>query len=294
MSVERMNLEDGRTVAIHRLAEGSGLRTVVFCHAAPGSGAFDPDSAQTQASDVTLLAVDRPGYGNSDPALAGTWASVASAADDVAAVLDADGTGPVGIAGWSAGGRVALALAARRPDLVDRVAVIGTPAPDEEVPWIPPEQQAQIDGLRGRGPDEVHGIMNEQFGAMLPDPITPEVGFGFLGTSEADAAALALAGARDRFTQMLDAAFAQGAVGMVQDIAGYTLQPWGFEPQDVTAKTLLLYGGKDPIGGKHASWWKKHLPDARIEMVPDAGHLLVIPVWKRALSHLAPGTKEPA
>jgi hypothetical protein len=27
---------------------------------------------------------------------------------------------------------------------------------------------------------------------------------------------------------------------------------------------------------------------ARVEMSPDAGHLLVIPTWRRALSHLAP------
>lgn len=201
------------------------------------------------------------------------------------------GGGPAGIAGWSAGGRVALALAARRPDLVDRVTVIGTPAPHEEVPWIPPEQQAQIDALRGRGPDDVHEIMGEQFGAMLPDPITPEIGFGFLGTSEADAAALAAPGARDRLTQMLSAAFAQGTVGMVQDIASYTLQPWGFDSAEVSAKTLLLYGGADPIGSAHAAWWKTRLAHARIEMVPHSGHLLVIPMWKRVLSHLAPGTK---
>lgn len=288
MSVERLTREDGRTVAVHWLAEGGG-RTIVFCHAAPGSGAFDPDPEQTRARDVTLLAIDRPGYGESDAALPGAWASIGSAADDVAAVLDRDGVGPVGIAGWSAGGRVALALAARRPDLVDRVSVIGTPAPDEEVPWIPPEQGAQIDALQGCGPDDVHTIMGEQFAAMLPDPIRPEVGFGLLGTSEADDATLAAPGAHVRLTQMLEAAFAQGAVGMVQDIAGYTLRPWGFEPQDVTAKTLLLYGAKDPIGSAHASWWKARLPRARIEMVPEAGHLLVIPMWKRVLSHLAPG-----
>lgn len=292
--VERLAVSDGRHVAIHRLAEGTSGRTVVLCHPTPGSGAFDPAPAETTKRDITLLAVDRPGYGRSDPPLPGAWASVSAAADDLATVLDHESGGPLGIAGWSAGGRVALALAARRPDLVDRVAVIATPAPQEAVPWIPPERQAQIDALRGLGPDEAHEIMDAQFGAMLSDPVPAEVGFDLLGTSDADAAALATPGARERLTRMLHDAFAQGVAGMVRDVAGYTLQPWVFEPGDVVAKTLLLYGAKDPVAGsRHATWWKRHLPDSRVEMNPKVGHLVVIPMWGRVLSHLAPGAKSP-
>ncbi|MGH8826116.1 MAG: alpha/beta fold hydrolase [Jiangellaceae bacterium] len=117
---------DGRKVAIHQLSQGGTGRTVPFVHPAPGSGSFDPDPEQTRLHGVALLALDRPGYGEFDPVPAGEWASVATAADDAAAALDELGTGPVTVAGWSAGGRVALALAARRPDLVDRVVVFHT------------------------------------------------------------------------------------------------------------------------------------------------------------------------
>ncbi|MFN8541881.1 MAG: alpha/beta fold hydrolase [Thermomicrobiales bacterium] len=136
-NVEMFERDGGRKVAIHRIANGDTGRTIVFCHPAPGSGAFDPLPEQTEARGVTLLAVDRPGYGQSDPIATGEWASVGSAADDLAAVIAQLGVGPVGVAGWSAGGRVALALAARHPDLVDRAVVIGTPAPYAAVPWIP-------------------------------------------------------------------------------------------------------------------------------------------------------------
>ena len=119
--VDIMVLDGGRQVAIHRLAEGDTGRTLVLCHAAPGAGAFDPEPEQTWARGVTLLATDRPGYGQSDPLPAGKWPTVAAAADALAAVLDRLARGPASVAGWSAGGRVALALAARRPDLVDRL-----------------------------------------------------------------------------------------------------------------------------------------------------------------------------
>jgi pimeloyl-ACP methyl ester carboxylesterase len=59
-------------------------------------------------------------------------------------------------------------------------------------------------------------------------------------------------------------------------------------PGDVAAKTLLLYGSKDPAGGHaQAKWWKDRL-GARIEMVPGAGHDILAQVWPRVLSHLAP------
>jgi len=88
---------------------------------------------------------------------------------------------------------------------------------------------------------------------------------------------------------MLRAAFVQGAHGLAADIAAYCLQPWGFHPEDVRAETLLLYGSHDPLADpRHGHWWQSQLPEARLEVVPGAGHLLVIPMWARVLAHLAP------
>jgi pimeloyl-ACP methyl ester carboxylesterase len=296
----RVVLDSGRRVAVHRTTTrrawspaGAGERIVVLCHSAPGAGIFDPDPVETQAMNVRLLSVDRPGYGRSDPVAPGAWATVASAADDLATVLDSLNAGPVGVAGWSAGGRVALALAARRPDLVDRVVVVATPAPDSEVPWIAPEQRDALDRLRGLAPDEVHAELGQRLTSLVPEDPHSREALWLLAAGSADEAVLGADGVRARLGELLQTAFAQGARGLAADIAGYCLQPWGFEPRQVRAKTLLLYGSRDVLADpRHGRWWQAELPEAHLEVVPGEGHLVVVPTWARALSHLAQDTTD--
>jgi pimeloyl-ACP methyl ester carboxylesterase len=157
------------------------------------------------------------------------------------------------------------------------------------VRWIPPEQKAGLEALRGLSPADVHARLAAMFTLLIPSDVGAPAALALLGAGPADEAAMAAPGARERLGQMLTASFAQGAAGLAADVAGYSLRPWGFEPAEVRAKTLLLYGSADPVAASaHGRWWQRHLPDARLEMAPGAGHLLVVPRWRRALSHLAP------
>jgi pimeloyl-ACP methyl ester carboxylesterase len=283
---EHVSVGPRRRVAVHRSGSLDDARVVVFCHPTPGAGLFDPDPLRTRANGVALLAVDRPGYGGSDPLHPGRWATVASAVDDLEAVLDAFDVSQVGVVGWSAGGRVALALAARRPELVDRVAVVATPAPDEEVRWVPRDVRQALESLRALPPERAQAELEARFADVAPtdDPL------GWLGAGPAEAAVLESAGTRQRLQALLDEGLAQGAAGIAADVAGQMLRPWGFEPEDVRAKTLLLYGSCDVVASpRHGAWWQRRLPRARLETCPGAGHLLVVPMWERVLTHLAPG-----
>jgi pimeloyl-ACP methyl ester carboxylesterase len=285
MTTNFLERPGGRRIAVHDLTPEApaDAPVVLLSHAAPGAATFDPDPAAT--SGVRLIGVDRPGYGDSDP-IGDTFADVDMAADDAIAALESllPAGATAGVAGWSAGGRVALAVAARRPDLVGSVAVIGTPAPDEEVPWYPDEQRAGIDALRGLPAGAAHEALAAAFGPMAG--VTGDDRFGLVGVGEADKEVLAADGVADRLRAMLDAAVVQGFGGMITDVAGYTLRPWGFDPADVQAEVLLGYGAADLVGPAHGEWWAKVLPHARLEVLPDVGHLVVVPFWARALAHL--------
>ena len=289
MADRTFTLRSGRKVGVTALGDPDAERIVVFCHAAPGTSVFDPDPGASSERNAHIVALDRPGYGSSDPWPVGGWPSIVQAADDIVeylrsvvvaeSVIGVSRPRTIGIAGWSAGGRVALAVAARHPQLIDRVAIVGTPAPNEAVPWIAPAQQELADQLAQLSPADAM--------ARLSGMLQPQAD----AVAAADAQALGRAGVRDRLGMMLKDAFRQGTGGVAGDILSYTARPWGFELGDVAAKTLILAGQADPLAGHaHAAWYKNALPDARMEMVPGAGHLAVVPTWGRILSHLAPAT----
>jgi pimeloyl-ACP methyl ester carboxylesterase len=287
--MDLIGLRDGRRLAMHRLAEGTTGRTVVLCHAAPGSGVFDPDPEATWSRGVTLLSPDRPGYGSSDPPVFGAGGFPA-AADDLAEALDHLDTGPVGLAGWSAGGLVALALAARRPDLVDRLVLIATPAPDDQIPWMPAGLRATSALPVSDDPGRWIGLLSSA-GPGTVGSATAGAGPDGSNVAGPDAAALDSADGRLRLEAMLREAFRQGEAGLAADRAAI-LSPWGFEPGQIAAKTLLLYGAKDPIvGPRQGKWYQPRLQNARYEQSPNTGHLVILPTWRRALAHLAPGAK---
>ena len=277
---------NGRTVSVHDLTPDApaDAPVVLLCHAAPGSGAFDPDPVVTAARGVRLLSLDRPGYGGSEPV--DGLATVGGAADDAAALLAEvlpDGA-TAGVAGWSAGGRVALALAARRPELVGRVALVGTPAPDEAVPWYGDDNRAMVDALRGRAVPDAVAALTAAFAGF---PLDAEALLDLSGVGKADAAVLTPA-VRARLLASLDAATAQGLAGMVADLAGYTLADWGFTPSQVAADVLLAYGADDErVPPAHGEWYHAQLPSSQLEVWPEVGHLVVVPAWRRVLDHLA-------
>lgn len=276
----------GRGVAADVSGPGGGPAVVLF-HSAPGSRRFDPDPAATAAAGVRLVTIDRAGYGRSEPFAGGT-PSIPAYANDAAAVLDQLGIGEAVLAGWSAGGRIAAALAARRPALARALLVIATPAPDEEVPWLPDEQRPAIQTMR----EDPVAAVTQMVGLL--EGTDPAGVLAMLRATQADADSLDDPGFRERVEAMLSEAFAQGTVGLASDMVSYTVAPWGFDPAAIQAPTTCVYGEADEsVPPAHGAWWTGQIPDSELESVPDAGHLVIRQAWPLVLAAATGSAGEP-
>ncbi len=97
---------------------------VVFLHGLFGQGRNWTQIAKALASDHQALLIDLPDHGRSD------WIDrfdLVAVADRIADRLTEelqDGAGPVALVGHSLGGKVAMVLALRHPELVERLCVV--------------------------------------------------------------------------------------------------------------------------------------------------------------------------
>jgi len=92
---------------------------VAFCHGLFGQGKNWTTVAKALAEDHRVLLVDMPNHGRSD------WQDrfdYADVADEVAGLFSADD--PVALVGHSMGGKAAMVLALRHPELVERLCVV--------------------------------------------------------------------------------------------------------------------------------------------------------------------------
>lgn len=121
---------------IHTLTVGAddvpaGAPTVVFLHGLFGQGKNFTTIAKALQPQVRSILVDLPNHGRS------RWTDevdLVAMADEVAATLREHAETPVHLVGHSLGGKVAMLLALRHPDLVDRLVVVDiAPVPSHTV-----------------------------------------------------------------------------------------------------------------------------------------------------------------
>jgi len=118
MSHRVQTLADGRTLAWREAGSG---RPLVLLHGWSMSSAVFLEAIEALAPTFRVLAPDLRGHGYSSP---GEDYSLGSLSDDVRCWLDSQGIGGCSLLGWSLGGQVAMQLAARLPERVERLALV--------------------------------------------------------------------------------------------------------------------------------------------------------------------------
>jgi pimeloyl-ACP methyl ester carboxylesterase len=108
-----------RDPGLHTTSLGESGSRVVFCHGLFGQGKNWTSIAKRLAEDHRVMLVDMPNHGRS------AWTErfdYLEAADQVAGLLSADD--PVALVGHSMGGKIAMLVALRHPELVERLCVV--------------------------------------------------------------------------------------------------------------------------------------------------------------------------
>lgn len=218
------------------------------------------------ADDFQVLLFDNRGVGESDVP-EGPYA-VSQMAADAVAVLDGAGVERAHVLGVSLGGYIAQEIALTFPDRV-RKLVLGSTAPGGTRSH--PMPQAGLEAF-GRFP-----AMEREAGLRL-----------MVETS------LGAHGVRER-PELVEEIFAY-RLERAPTLAGWQAQAYAgatFDAYDrvpgIAAPTLVIQGGADTVvDPRNADLLAELIPDARVEVVPERGHLVV---WEEA-ELLAPVVRE--
>jgi pimeloyl-ACP methyl ester carboxylesterase len=224
---------------------------------------------------LRYVTYSRPGYAGSDPY---PGHSVASAARDVAAVLESLQADLFVTAGWSGGGPYALACAALLPDRCLSAATVAGVAP-----YVAPG----LDWLAGQGEENV-----EEFDAALRSEkelsdwlaeaaadmaeVRGDDVVAVLGDLVSDVDKAAVTGAyAEWWAASLRKAVSTGIAGWRDDDLAL-VAPWGFDLGDIMRPVSVWQGGQDRmVPFAHGEWMASHVPTAQAHLLPDDGHLSI-------------------
>ena len=165
----------GVTLHVRETPGPSSVTPVVYVHGLSGSATNWTDLAAQLGGHAPGIALDLPGFGRSRPLRSGRY-DPAAHADAVLCFLAGLGR-PVHVVGNSLGGTVAMAVAARRPELVSTLTLLAPAMPDRRpsprrlsdpwallgvLPWLRPWVGRRVSSLTAR--DRVEQMIRLCFG----------------------------------------------------------------------------------------------------------------------------------
>jgi pimeloyl-ACP methyl ester carboxylesterase len=124
VTTRRVAVGQGRAMMLDDVGDPAGV-PLLYLHGTPDSRLARPeDDGPAARARVRLLALDRPGYGGSDPLPIGGSSWTGRLARDVGVVLDELQVERVALLAWSGGTLAALALAASLPAQVSALGIV--------------------------------------------------------------------------------------------------------------------------------------------------------------------------
>lgn len=279
-------LPDGRRIAYVEAGDPGGAPVLAF-HGLPGSRFQQhPDAGIARTHGLRTIHPDRPGFGATTAHPART---LASWADDVAAMADRLGLGQFALAGVSGGGPFALACAAHLGARITRVALASSVGPPGSMRGARLATGAQFGFFLAR---RARWAMSAPLAAIAHLARTAPARYLERVAAQlapADRAALARPDVHEMFVRDLAEAFRQGPAAMLHDLS-LEARPWNLPLAAVRAAVALWHGEADWLVPPSASRaLHAALPGSRLHVVPGAGHFMIFDAWPDIVRFLARG-----
>lgn len=251
----RTQLSDG---AIHHLESGQG-RPLILLHGAGGGGANWYRVMRGLAAGHRVLAPDLPGFGFSDPIVPRSPLGVC-AAERMVEWLRALRVGACDAIGTSFGALVALRLAQQEAVRIERLALVDGVGLGRELPWLVRLACTRPGGAVLLRRSTRAGIRAQLRVLMMTQRLPREHEDALVDYLHASAA---MDATRQLPRALLEFGGLRGQVEVLRED----------ELRTLALPVLLVWGAQDRFTPLvHAQRALRMLPDARLSVIPDAGH----------------------
>lgn len=284
--VNQIVLSDGRRLAYEEYGDPNG-KVVFFFHGAPGSRLLrHPDQSLPARLGLRIIAVDRPGYGLSDPR---PRRSLLDWPQDIAELADSLRIERFTVMGVSGGGPHAAACAYKLPGRVSQAVLVSSPAPFD-APGIKQSlkfmQRLQFT-LAVKAPWVVRLMMKSYIRAA--QKATPKQVLQKLEQDlpPSEVAMIKQPGMVDMVIADTLEAMRQGGEACAYEW-GLMGRPWGFRPEEITVPVQVWQGDQDENGSlAMGQYLGRVIPRCSVTICPGEGHLLGLTRWAEILRALA-------
>jgi pimeloyl-ACP methyl ester carboxylesterase len=273
-----------RTPSGHRIGYAEfgtpGGRAVMYFHGTPGNRFSSHLEQWGRCFGIRFVAPERPGFGRS--ALQ-RGRRLLDWADDMEALADHLGIERFTVMGVSGGGPYALACAyALSPRLDSAICVSGVGPPDAPKELMSEgNKKILADSLtrprRLAAKLAVGYFIAPRFADKFVDKLPASM-------PAADRKLRQQPEVRQTFLEALQTVRTRDALGAAYDFRTYA-SPWGFALSDIATHVDVWQGADDTsVPVSTAEHIAARVPDSRLFVIPNAGHLMVFEHWRQILT----------
>ncbi len=269
-NIEYHILSDGRHLSYYIYGNQDG-EPVFYFHGFPGSHLeveMNKGDMIAKKMNIKLIAVNRPGYGDSDFLKNRTlldWP------DDIVELADYLDIKKFSVLGLSGGGPYVIVCAYKIPNRIKEAVVVSGMGPIyapgvKEVPtWSIIRWPGFLQNLILKGMKKIVDTDQEIFLSNMNKSL-PEVDLEYIKGPEV----------QEDFINVLKEALKSGHKGAKQEAKIYK-QDWGFDLKEVKHQIFLYHGEKDQnVKIKTAKFIANQLPNCESKFYPNEGHLSLI------------------